>query len=308
MPKLFNNSSIGLGTWPLGGNAYGTISEEDAYNTLISAYNAGIRLFDTADIYGNGSVDKLLGSTLSSAKDVKIISKVGYISEKTSTQCFDEKHIRSSLEKTLKQLNRSKLDYYLLHSPPIHILNNRNVLKIFENLKEEGLTSKIGVSLRSIDTFKSICAWKSCESIEVIINLLDQRAIDSGLVDYCLKHKITVFARLPLCSGFLTGKYPAGSHFSKTDVRSRWPQKQIDLWCDSTNKYKFLINSHRNLAQAAVAFCLCSQVNAIPIPGMKSPFQVNSNIRAMEKECSITSYEFKEIRKVWLALKHVPPL
>ncbi|MDY6904062.1 MAG: aldo/keto reductase [Thermodesulfobacteriota bacterium] len=307
MRQTNKNIRIGFGTWPLGGNAYGHLTEENAYKTIKAAYDEGVTLFDTADIYGDGVVEKLLGAAVGGLENVEFISKVGYVCEESSSQCFDEKHIRNRIESSLKNLNRSQLDYYLLHSPTVQNLKNYSVLKIFENLKKEGLAKKIGVSLRTIDTFKNITNWDSCDSIEIILNLLDQRAIDNGLVEYCSNNNISVFARLPLCSGFLSGKYLVGVNFPKNDVRSRWSQNQIDKWCAASTQYNFLINPNRDLAQAAIAFCFCSQVNTIPIPGMKTPLQVKSNMKAGKTECFITPLEFKKIRNTWMGLKNVPP-
>lgn len=298
---------VGFGTWPLGGRAYGPIEDEIAIAALEEAVNQGIRIFDTADIYGDGRAERLLGQVISTVPDAIVISKAGYIAETKSQQDFSEFHLCNALETTLHRLRRNKLDVFLLHSPPKEVLCDGNVFKVLDHLQQDGLVAKTGVSLRAIDTFETVLTWSGCSVVEVILNLLDQRFIDSGFLDLAAQRGIQVIARIPLCFGFLSGRYRVGAVFAPGDQRSRWSQEQIDSWIEGAEHFRFLERPDRSLAQAAIAFCIGLQGVTCVIPGMKTSEQVRHNVRAAKPVYQLTNTEMAMVREVWCHLKHITP-
>jgi len=298
---------IGFGTWPLGGRSYGPVKKEIAVEALEESLIQGIRLFDTADIYGDGRVEKLLGQVLAEIPDAKIISKAGYITETDSKQDFSESHIRLALKESLQRLRREKLYIFLLHSPTVEILKKGQAFKVLDSLRQEGLVTKTGVSLRTLDTLELVLKWPNCQVIEVIFNLLDQRPIDVGLLDLACERGIEIIARVPLCFGLLSGKYKVGHKFPEGDQRSRWPQEQIDAWIKGTEQLRFLEHYNRSLTQAALAFCISLRGVKWVIPGMKTREQVQHNATAGRPEFRLTDSEIKAVRHVWYNLKNLPP-
>lgn len=301
------NGEIGFGTWPLGGQAYGPLSIDDSIAALEEALKYGISVFDTADIYGDGLAEKLLGEVVSTEANAVFVSKAGYISEKSGEQDFSQQHIKRSVEASLHRLKRDSLDILLIHSPPSSELLEGRVFDIFEQIETEGLAKEVGVSLRSYTDLDIVLAWNKCKVIEVIFNLLDQRPLDTLLFEKAKQREVKVIARIPLCFGFLTQKYLPGTKFAAPDQRSRWIQDQIDKWIRGAESFNFLVNSNRSLAQAAISFCAKVEGCSIVIPGMKNTVQVQHNAVSTHVARMITDEEMTTIRETWNNLAHIPP-
>ena len=300
-------SPIGFGTWPLGGQAYGPVVAGAAVEALSTALDSGIRLFDTADIYGNGRAEEFLGRVISKHPDTVIVSKAGYLTENGSEQSFSATHLRSALEGSLRRLGRDELDVFLLHSPLEAVLASGDAFLVLDRLREEGLVKRTGVSLRTVDSWNLALKWPQCEVVEVILNLLDQRPMDAGLLDRAAESNIDVIARVPLCFGFLSGKHTPGASFEPNDQRSRWPRVQLDAWIEAAERYRFLERNDRSLAQSALAFCCCLPGVRWVIPGMKSVGQVLHNVRGGWEENRLSIQELQTVRRVWQCISHLPP-
>jgi aryl-alcohol dehydrogenase-like predicted oxidoreductase len=285
--------SIGLGTWGLGGKAYGSVQRDVAIKTIEEAIKLDVRVFDTANIYGDGRAEELLGATLPNNKDYTIITKVGYIKEFSYTQDFSEKAIVTSVNRSLARLQRNSIDILLLHSPDIAILNNDTVKFFLETMIAQGIIGRVGVSVRDIASIQQAVNWSACSVIEVVFNLLDQRVLDNGLLELCDKNNIDVIARVPLCFGILTGKYKENPVF--TDQRSRWSVSQLNRWVQGARLFSFLETQKRSLSQAALAFCIFQSGISWVIPGAKSPEQLEQNT----SNIYITENEIVKIRSIW---------
>jgi aryl-alcohol dehydrogenase-like predicted oxidoreductase len=299
-------SKIGFGTWPLGGRAYGAIDDSTAIAALEQAIDYGVRLFDTANIYGDGRAEKLLGKVVSGIPDVLIVSKAGYIAEMKPEQNFTPTYLKSSLEGSLERLNLNCIDIFLLHSPHQKVLIDGHAFDVMEEMKRQGIVNKTGVSLRSVNDFELALKYSGCQVIEVIFNLLDQRPIDTGLLDQASQRGIEIIARVPLCFGLLTNKYKVGSVFPVGDQRSRWTREQMDSWIQGSECFNFLVHSERSLTQAAIAFCVNCQGVKYTIPGMKTPEQVRHNVVSSQSNYRLTAAEFSQVRKLWSSLKELP--
>lgn len=298
---------LGMGTWPLGGHAYGAVDGAEARRALLAAYNGGIRWFDTADIYGDGDVETLMGEALSNLPDVRVVTKAGYLTEKGRQQSFDPSRMRRCLVDSLKRLRRDRVDLFLLHSPPDQVLCDARLRNGLKSLCEEGFANGIGVSLAHIDQYELLVDWEDLQAVELIYNLLDQRAAERGILQDAHARERRIIARLPLSGGFLTGKYSATQHFGEDDTRQQWPPVQITKWVTAAARFGFLQQGARSLAQAALAFCLASPGVFAVIPGMKSVRQVNENISTLLPHVRLSDQEFEQARLLWPTIADVPP-
>jgi len=298
---------VGFGTWGLGGRAYGEISEAEASRVVEHALKLGLRMFDTADIYGEGRAERILGEVLSGVPDAIIISKGGYLSESDSEQNFSYSALSQSLEESLKRLRRDHLDVYLLHSPSKQFLEDGEGCHALDRLREEGYTRKTGVSLRTFDTYPAAAQWSNCAVIEVVYNLLDQRFLDAGFSQAASKRGMEVIARVPLCFGFLSGQHTTGETFGDLDQRHRWPRQQIDNWVTGARRFLGLTRPDRSLIQTALAFCIQSPGFTYAIPGMKTPAQVEHNLAACGSGGALTPEEWHLARKLWADMKGLAP-
>ena len=195
-------SLLGFGTWGLGSDAYGKITEKQSLSLIKFSIKKGINFLDTSNIYGRGLSEKRIGLFLQKNKNLRqkifIATKCGTKNHSPSTwvmpQNFNVNYLKNSINESLKRLNTSYIDLIQLHSPPPKILNNKlkmkKILELFLRLKKKGLIKYIGVSVKSPeDALNILKKYKSFSFIQLNFNLIDQRAWDSGILDLAYKKK-----------------------------------------------------------------------------------------------------------------------
>ncbi len=283
-------SEIGFGAWGIGGltrgaTSYGPTSDEESKLALRLAFESGITFYDTSDLYGYGHSERLIGETLKDVRGKTVIaSKVGFL-EHNGPQDFSPRHIRESIERSLKRLQTDYLDLYQLHSPPIDLLEkDDSILHTLSSLQKEGKTRAIGISARSPDDGLIAIEKLGFKSVQVNFNMVDQRAIENGLFDLAKKENAGIIVRTPLCFGFLTGGYSADSEFDFRDHRSTWPREQIERWATAQQLFSSILeeNEGQTGAQIALRFCLSFQSVSSIIPGMLTAGEVRENVLASE--------------------------
>lgn len=254
-------------------------------------------LFDTANIYGDGRAEQILGANIGSRSDVLLVSKCGYRTERGTNQDFGSAALRASAEGSLRRLRRSHLDVLLLHSPPSEVLGHGEAYETLDQLRVEGAAIETGVSLRSIDDWELATKWSGCKVVELIFNLLDQRPIDRGILADADRRGISIIARVPLCFGLLAGSHHEGERFPDGDQRARWSREQLDRWVRAADEFTFLQRPGRTLAQAALAWAISQPGVVAAIPGMKTVNQVRENIAARDVQLSVA--ELRRARDLW---------
>jgi aryl-alcohol dehydrogenase-like predicted oxidoreductase len=298
-------SEIGFGTWGLGGDkdgarAYGPTDDRQSQAALNRAFDLGINFYDTADFYGFGHSETLLGKVFAKRRsEVIIAGKTGFV-DVDGRQNFSAKHIRASLEGSLKRLGTDYLDVYQLQSPPAELLaGGSEPLEIMKNLQKEGLIRSYGVSLRSPDDGLVLLRNSGVGSIQVNFNLADQRARLNGLFDLCRKKGVGVIVRTPLCFGFLTGQYSETSKLSESDHRRKWSVEQVGLWNNASKLFDdFLGREKQTKAQFALRFCLSYDAVSTVIPGMLTVAQVEENA-ASSKLGALPAGDLKSVESLY---------
>lgn len=281
-------SEIGFGTWGIGGNvngavAYGPTDDRESKLALRRAFELGVTFYDTSDFYGFGHSERLIGEALKEVRPkVVIASKVGLL-DAGGAQDFSPKHVRQSIENSLRRLHTDYVDLYQLHNPAMDALDqDDSILSTMASLQTEGKTRAFGISLRSpADGIKAITHF-GFGAIQVNFSLVDQRALENGLLALCEERGVGVIVRTPLCFGFLTGQYSAGDGFDASDHRSAWLPEQIQRWADGYGLFsRVLIDREKqSAAQFALRFCLSYPSISTVIPGMLSRAHVEENVAA----------------------------
>jgi aryl-alcohol dehydrogenase-like predicted oxidoreductase len=276
-------SEVGFGGWGIGGCAYGETDDGASLRALHRALDVGITYFDTADLYGDGRSERLIGKALTGCRARVVIgTKVGYVGrdcDRGSIQNFSAPHIRRSLETSLKRLNTDYVDIYYLHSPPITVVEQSEALGVLEDMRRQGKTRATGISLRS--TPDGLKLTSRFDVVQVIYNLVDQRPRELGLLTRFSEEGVGVVARVPLGFGLLTGKYSEDDRFTGSDQRARWTAEQRAEWVIGSRKYAFLPKTGgQSMAQACIKFCLGHLGISTVIPGMKTAEQVEENSQA----------------------------
>ena len=293
-------SEIGFGTWGLGGTSYGPTDDKCSLNALAKAIEKGVTFFDTADLYGHGHSEKILGKAISRIRDqVVISSKGGYCIGNNGIveQNFSNTYLRQALEYTLRRLNCDFVDIYHLHSPDIAALDLVPVIETLEEFKRCQLIHEFAISVRSPDCGLIAIEQYEFPIIQVNFNLLDQRAIDNGLFDLAARRNVGIIVRTPLTFGFLTGLQNPEEEFSVLDHRSRWSVEQRRRWVDGATMFDF-VGGDRSKPQIGLRFCLDFGEVSTVIPGMLSEDHVSENVQASDS-LPFSKEEHNRIRDVY---------
>lgn len=294
-------SEIGFGCWPIGGNAYGAVRDEDSLDALEVAWDSGVNFFDTADIYGEGRSEALIGKFLQgkSRDSVIVASKCGWDfyppSQKPALlqpassaknppaghrKNFDPRYIRFACEQSLGRLGTDRIDLFQLHNPSLELIQSGEPVGVLEGLRKEGKIRFIGVSVhKEVEAFAALQDAR-VHTIQVIFNLLDQRMAER-IFPEADKKNVGVIVREPLASGILSGKYLASHEFPKDDHRRRWSREKKEADFQKVRLLQKAIKSKNTLlAKAALEFALAYDAVSTVIPGAKTRTQVLQNVEA----------------------------
>ncbi len=298
-------SEIGFGTWGLGGDSYGPVNDASSRDALRLAFDRGVTFYDTSDLYGNGHSEEILGEVFHDVRDRIVIgTKVGTLPHSGfyMPQDFSEANINRSIDASLRRLRTDRVDLYQLHSPQIDLPNWDEIIATLDRIRESGKIRVYGVSARSPADAKVAVERYGFGVVQVNFNLIDHRAVGSGLFDVCAKKQVGVIARTPLCFGYLSGKLTGDEDFPGRDHRKNWPREQLRRWARAHALFTPLNKGKsRTLVQLALQFCLSDSAVSTVIPGMISCEEVMENTVAADlapltKEESAAIYEIYRSR------------
>ncbi|HZY47092.1 MAG TPA: aldo/keto reductase [Candidatus Bathyarchaeia archaeon] len=293
-------SEVGFGAWGIGGNAhgnsYGPTDDKQSLAAIRRALELGCNFFDTADVYGHGHSEELLGQALHGQRSgVVIATKVGGdFYHGVPRMNFNSDYLEFALAKSCERLGSDYVDLYQLHNPPIQIVRDGRVFKTLEKLKSSGKIRHYGISIH--DPQEGLLAMKNggVETIQVVFNILRQEA-KNQLFRESAKANVGLIAREPLANGFLAGKLKAESAFAEGDIRHNFPTDYISQLVLAADRLRFLESNSRPLAQAALRFVLDHKDISTVIPGAKNPEQVEEDFASSESP-SLTGEELLRIR------------
>ena len=278
-------SALGFGGWPIAGNSYGDVKDPDSLAALRDAIQRGVCFLDTADIYGQGHGEILMGQEAGPCRDkVFLATKAGWDFCHGSVRAnFDRSYLLFALQDSLKRLRTDYVDLFQLHNPPIELARDGGLIDLMLNLKEQRKIQYWGVSVHGPDEALHWLRYAPVDSIQIVINLLDQRPL-AELLPQAQSQGVCVIAREPLACGMLTGKYEANHEFPRNDHRRRWRPEKIKTDLEKILLLKEILPSGVPMAQMALEFVLSLSAVTVVIVGMKSVDQVDANLRAVEEK------------------------
>ena len=281
-----NVPEIGMGCWAIGGVGYGPVSEADALQALEAAWNSGVRFFDTADTYGEGRSEKLIGQFLKSkSRDEAVIAtKAGWdFYHGGHKKNFDPDYLRFACDESLKRLGVDHVDFLQLHNPKLEMLKKGEAFETVLKLKKAGKIRFAGLSLHTTEeALWALENMKEMDWLQVIYNILDQR-MRFEVFPLAEKKNVAIIVREPLASGMLSGKYTGEHVFLKEDHRRRYSQEKMKADCEKIKQVGELLHGAPvTLAQAALEFVLSEPSVSVVIPGAKSAEQVGWNVTAAQ--------------------------
>lgn len=289
-----NISEIGFGAWGIGGPAmagktpigWGDVNDEESTKAILKSYELGVNFFDTADFYGLGHSETLLGKVLSPYwKDVFVATKVGHQLKRDGTikLNYTKSHITKACEASLKRLNKEVIDLYQLHSAKLEHLEKGDCVEAMMRLKEAGKIRYWGISLNTFNPepeAEFMIKNRIGDSFQLVFNVINQRAAKTVIPD-AFDNGYGIIARMPLQFGLLAGKYEADKVFPQNDHRSfrlspDLLTKSLDVldfvW-DVAHKYKV------SRAELAISFILNNPQITTTICGIKTEEQAIENIK-----------------------------
>lgn len=272
-------SELGLGTWALSGAGYGPTDDDESLATIHLALEGGINFIDTADSYGMGHSEELIGRVLSERgdKDTIIATKFGWDFYRRDgiKGNLEKDYIKYALDRSLKRLKRDSIDIYQIHSQRFENIVKFKVIETLEELKDDGIIRYFGISVSFTDDTASIMENGKIDTLQLKYNLLSPQA---GKVLDKSANKVGIICRESLANGFLSGKYSNNSRFPKTDHRNGLKNYEKKDIIERVEKFRFLEKKKRTLTQASIDFCLQNQAVDITLIGPKNRRQLNEII------------------------------
>jgi aryl-alcohol dehydrogenase-like predicted oxidoreductase len=292
-------SVIGMGTWQFGGEWGKEFAQDEVTAMLNRAKDLGINLIDTAECYGDHVSESLIGNAIDPKDrgDWIIATKFGhkYHGFLNRSEPRSVKDVRRQLEDSLKALKTEYVDIYQYHSWGDGQYFNNDVHAELEKMMEEGKVHHLGNSISKNDNVKQVqsSTKRYVQVIQLIYNRID-RTPEGTTFPVCLKQNLGVLARVPLASGYLTGKYKPGDRFPDGDVRARRDTKQLDEKLKEVERIRAKeLPPGADMAQWALAWCLQHPAVAAVIPGCKDIQQVESNAAAADLDLVKESHPLK---------------
>ena len=212
-------SVVGLGTWQLGGD-WGDVDESGAFAVMDAALDAGVNLFDTADVYGDGRSEQLIGRFLRRHPDagVYVATKMGRRAEQLPEN-YVLSNFRQWNDRSRANLGVDRLDLVQLHCPPTAVYGRDEVFDALDTMVEEGRIAHYGVSVETVAEALEAIARPNVASIQIVFNAFRQKPLDEVL-PAAERTGVGILARVPLASGLLSGRYRKDTTFAENDHRN----------------------------------------------------------------------------------------
>jgi aryl-alcohol dehydrogenase-like predicted oxidoreductase len=297
-------SAIGFGCWAIGGPflggdgkpaGWGEVDDQESIAAIRHAIDTGITFFDTANAYGVGHSETVLGQALADRRDeVVIATKFGNVFDAetraiTGTDA-SRAHVEGACADSLRRLGTDRIDLYQLHTGNLPLEQVDDLLETLEGLVTAGKIRAYGWSTDDPDRAKAFAAGPHCVAVQHNLNVLDDAP---AMLDICSATGLASINRGPLAMGLLSGKYTAESRLPDDDVRGDSPAwmryfsggRPDPEWLTRlTAVREVLTGNGRTLAQGALGWILARHPNTIPIPGLRTVAQVTENAEVLRQD------------------------
>ena len=212
-------SAIGQGCWQFSGQ-WGDVSDENARAVLRAAADHGVTFFDTADVYGDGHSEQLVGAFLRErvGEEFFVATKLGRRAKPLVIEAFTRENLRAWTERSLRNLGVDVIDLTQLHCLPPSVFSTPTVFDALEELVDDGLIRNYGVSVESVDEAQAALEFPGVATIQIVLNVFRRKPLESVLTA-AKAAGVGIIARVPLASGLLSGRFLAETVFAPTDHR-----------------------------------------------------------------------------------------
>jgi len=285
-------SEIGFGAWAIGG-AWGTTDDEESMAAMHAAVDAGVTFFDTADVYGDGRSERLVGRLLRERPERLVVATKFGRRAPLDVAHYTYDNLRSWLERSRENLGVDLVDLVQLHCPPWEVYYEPAVFEACDRLVADGLVRAYGVSVEKVEQALQAIEYPGVATVQIIFNIFRQRPAVL-FFEEASRHDVGVIARVPLASGLLTGKFtleatfPADDHrrFNRHgeefDVGETFAGVDFERGLEAVDALRPLVPDGMTLAQFALRWILGFEAVSTVIPGAKSPEQARANASASD--------------------------
>jgi len=294
-------SALGVGTWAIGGEMYagdqplgwGPADDAESARAIERALDLGVTLFDTADAYGTGHAEELLGRVLGPVRDqVVIATKWGNRIEPATRQLLGEDgspdQLRAAVHESLRRLKTDRIDVYQLHINGLPPAEAADLVPVLEDLVDQGLVRTYGWSTDNPAGVDVFARGPHCAVVQHELNLFSDAP---EILDRCERYDLASLNRSPLAMGLLSDKVTASSGYAPDTIRGRAPEWLMwfrdgrpapEFLARRDAVREILTSGGRTLAQGALAWNWARSPRTVPLPGCRTAAQVEENAGAME--------------------------
>jgi aryl-alcohol dehydrogenase-like predicted oxidoreductase len=287
-------SAISYGAWGIGGD-WGTVDDDVSLQALHKALDLGVNLIDTADVYGDGRSEKLIGQVLRARQGerIYIATKAGRRLSPHVADGYNRENLTAFVERSLRNLGVDTLDLVQLHCPPTEVFYRPEVFGVLDELAAAGKIRYYGVSVEKVEEALKAIEYPNVRTVQIIFNMFRHRPADL-FFSRAKAQSVGVLARVPLASGLLTGKMRPDSKFAENDHRkfNRYGQAfdvgetfsgvPYEVGLAAAEELRALVPEGATMAQMALRWILMFDAVSCAIPGAKNPAQAAENVAASD--------------------------
>jgi aryl-alcohol dehydrogenase-like predicted oxidoreductase len=286
-------SAVSFGAWGIGGD-WGKVDDNQSLAALHTAIDEGVNFIDTADVYGDGRSEKLVGQVLKErSEEIIVATKAGRRLNPHVASGYNRKNLTAFIERSLKNLDVERLDLVQLHCPPTQVFYMPEVFGVLDDLTQAGKIRYYGVSVEKVEEAIKAIEYPGVQTVQIIYNIFRQRPAEL-FFKLAQEKQIGILARVPLSSGMLTGKMRKDSHFESSDHRhynrhgeafdkgETFSGVDYLLGLEAVEELRPLVPQGWTMAQFALRWILMQDAVSCVIPGAKRPAQAKDNTAAAD--------------------------
>ena len=302
-------SAISFGAWAIGGT-WGKVQDSESLAALHRAVDLGVNFFDTADVYGNGRSERLLGQLRKErGENIYVATKAGRRLNPHVAEGYTRENLTAFVERSLNLLDTDALDLLQLHCPPTPVFYMPEVFGALDDLVTAGKVRHYGVSVEKVEEALKAIEYPNVKTVQIIFNMFRHRPSEL-FFEQAKKRNVGILARVPLASGMLTGKMKPDSTFAPEDHRAfnrdgeafdrgeTFSGVDYDVALQAVEELKAICPAGMSLVQFALRWILMFDAVTCAIPGAKRPSQAEENIAAAEMP-SLSDATMAEVRRIY---------
>lgn len=289
----FKISEVSFGSWAIGGT-WGPVKDDESMAALHKALEFGVNFFDTADVYGDGRSERLLGQLRKDYEDkIYITTKAGRRLNPHTAEGYNRKNLSAFIERSLKNLGIDTIDLLQLHCPPTEVYYMPEVFEIMDGFVQEGKIRYYGVSVEKVEEALKAIEYPNVQSVQIIFNMFRHRPSEL-FFEQAKRRNVGILVRVPLASGMLTGKFKPDTTFAPDDHRNfnregeafdrgeTFSGVDYNTGLKAVEELKEICPQGMSMVQFALRWILMFDAVTCTIPGAKRPSQAEENFSASD--------------------------